>query len=256
MQPMTQVAVQPRQSPPPVRLRSVFIAAAVAFALLLAAGLTIWVVASRGGDRTHSIAGPVGDRQEAQLDVAGGATTVAVRVEDLGDDLYRITTPEESETVPSIVDGGQFRGERGLRLELSGGAPGVVDIRLSDRVTWSLRFSGGADHIEAQLGAARLFLVDFTGGTHTIDLTLPPPTGELPVRMSGGVDRFAVHVPPKTAARIDAGGGAGTVTLDGVTRLGVIKGGASATDDWITAKDRYAIYCTAGMSVFMLDRTQ
>jgi hypothetical protein len=256
MQAMTQVAVQSRQSPSPVRLRWVFIAAAVAFAVLLAAGLTIWVVATRGGDRSHSIAGPVGDRQAASLDVAGGATAVTVRTENLGDDLYRVTTPEESATVPSIVDGDLVNGERGLRLELSGGGPGVVDIRLSDRVVWSLRFSGGAEHIEAQLGAARLSLVEFAGGTHTIDLTLPPPTGELPVRMSGGADQFAVHVPPKVAARLDAGGGAGTVTLDGVTHLGVGKGGAYATDDWITAKDRYAIYCTAGMSVFMLDREQ
>jgi hypothetical protein len=249
MQGSTQVAVQPHPTPAPVRVRWPFVIAAAMVAVLLVAGLLIWLAAGARDDRRHALAAPIGGRDSASLNVASRATTVTVHTSNLGDDLYRIATPRGTATIP-VIDGA---GDE-VRLRLTEGGPGVVDIQLSAQVTWQLRFTGGADRIDADLTRGRLSAVDFTAGTSAIELTLPYPSGEVPIRMSAGVDRFVVHTPSNAPAWVRVGGGADSVTIDGVTRTGVSAGTAFASDEWHATSDRYAIECTAGTSTFTLDR--
>jgi hypothetical protein len=55
----------------------------------------------------HTTAGPVDDVHDATLEVASGTDAITVRSEDLGDDLYRISTPDGS-VAPAVEreDGG------------------------------------------------------------------------------------------------------------------------------------------------------
>jgi hypothetical protein len=249
MRGMTQVAVLPRPSPAPVGTRWVFIIAAAVVVLLLVAGLLIWVAAGTRADQRHSIAADIDGRKTAVLDVASGADTVTVHTRNLGDDLYRVETATDTTTIPEMRGDGDD-----LRLLLSEGGSGVVDVQLTDQVVWQLRFTGGANRIDADLSGGRISTVDFIAGTSTIELTLPYPSGEVPIRMSGGVGQFTVHAPSNAPAWVRAGGGAGSVTIDGTTRSGVSGGAAFASSEWNATADRYAIDCTAGMSTFVLDR--
>ena len=194
MQGTTQVAVQSRSNSAPVRVRWVFVIAAAAVAVLLVAGLLIWLAAGARNDRRHALAAPIGGRNSATLNVASGATTVTVHIGGIGNDLYRVSTPRDSATFP-VVDGA---GE--VRLRLTDDGPGVVDIQLSDQVIWQLRFTGGAARIDANLSGARLSTVDFAAGVSEIELTLPYPSAEVPIRMSGGVGHFLVHAPSNAPA--------------------------------------------------------
>jgi hypothetical protein len=118
MQGSTQFAVQPHPNPAPVRVRRLFVIAAAVVAVLLVAGLLIWLAAGARDDRRHALAAPIGGRDSAELDVASGATTVAVHIGNLGDDLYRIATPRDTATFP-VVD----RAGDEVRLRLTEGGP-------------------------------------------------------------------------------------------------------------------------------------
>lgn len=246
---MTEVAVAPRDVNAPSRTRWVVIIAAVVVLLLLVAGVLIWVVARARDEPRHSVAADIDGRKTAVLDVASGANTVTVHTGNLGDQLYRVDTAADSTTIPEMRGDGD-----NLRLLLSEGGSGMVDIRLTDQVVWQLRFTGGTNRIEADLRGGRISTVDFVAGTSSIELFLPYPAGEVPVRMSGGVDQFTVHAPSNAPAWVRAGGGAGSVTIDDTTNSGVGAGAAFASSEWSARSDRYAIDCSAGMSTFLLDR--
>ena len=155
----------------------------------------------------------------AGFDLLDGAAKVTVRVADLGDSLYRISTPESGPVVPRAEDQ-----DGRVRLRLDGHAE-AVEVVLNAAVRWDLRVAGGADLSTIDLSAGRIGGVDLTGGASRIDLTLPRPDGTLMVRMSGGVSLFDVRTTDRIPVRVRVGSGAGQVTLNGQHH-----GGAAAGD--------------------------
>jgi hypothetical protein len=113
---------------------------------------------------------------------------------------------------------------------------------------------GGATQQTVDLGAAKVSEVAFVGGAASIDLTLPRPTGTVPVRMVSGVSTWALHAPDGVPVQLFVGSGAGTVTTDGATRSGVSAGTTITGDGWAAASDRYEVTASGGMSTFTLDR--
>jgi hypothetical protein len=121
-------------------------------------------------------------------------------------------------------------------------------------VRWHLRFTAGATSDLVDARTLDLADVTFVGGVSSIELTLPKPGGTVPVRMSGGANRFGLRVPAGVPVRVRAGGGAGTVALDGDTRSGVTAGTLVASDGWDGAQDRYDVDAAAGVSTVTVDR--
>jgi hypothetical protein len=79
-------------------------------------------------------------------------------------------------------------------------------------------------------------------------LTLPRPTGVVPVRIGGGASNVAIHRPAGVAARLHVAGGASGLVLDG-RRLGAVGGGAEwRSSDVAGAADRYEIEIAGGAS--------
>ena len=207
----------------------------------------------RDGRREHRIAAPRGDLKEAELAVVSGATTVTTRAEDLGDDLYRVSTPDDSRLAPSMVGAS---GRLQLHLDDTGlDGPAAVQILLSDKVRWKLRYSGGANDTAVDLRHGRLAGLDFSTGSSRIEVALPKPEETVTVRMAGGASEFLLHAPAGVATRVTIGSGAGTVTVDGARRTGIIGGTVLAEPAWAGAKDRYDIDATAGVSTLTLDRS-
>jgi hypothetical protein len=207
---------------------------------------------SEGGS-SNAVSGPLGAIQSAEFQLVTGVSVVVVRTADIGGDLYRAATAEGSGVAPQVVqDGAQIR-LRLVRLHDSDSRDSVT-IELNTRVRWRLSMIAGSESATVDMRSANLAGVDFIGGVARIEMWLPEPQGDVPVRMSGGVRDFAIHAPGRTAVRVRLARGAAAVTVDGATHSGVASGTRLASSGWSNAPDRYDIDAIAGLAVLTVDR--
>jgi hypothetical protein len=199
----------------------------------------------------HAVSAPLAGREAAQFELLTGAASVTVRTQDLGTDLYRISTPLDSGLFPKTVD---HDGRVELHLITSGPpGPSAVDIQLNSSVRWALRIAAGATQQTLDFSAGKVSGVDIAVGVTRIDLSLPRPQGTVPVRLTGGASELAIHTPSGVPTRVTAGSGAGTISLNGVQRSGVPAGTVLATGGWDTATDRYDVQLSSGVATVTVD---
>lgn len=191
-------------------------------------------------------------RDEASFDLLTGTSAVRLTVSDLGDRLYRISTPAGASVLPRP----QVETDRVLLHLVPSGenGPGSVDIELNSQVRWLLRFTGGAAEQSLDLGAARLAGVELLGGATRVELTLPPPEGTLTVRLTGGANQLLVHAPAGPPARVRLTNGAAAVTLDGDRRSGLARGTVLTSAGWDRAVERYDLDLVAGVAALTVAR--
>lgn len=198
------------------------------------------------------VTGALTGRPDAELDLVSGADTVVVRAADLGDQLFRASTPASARVVPSVAVDDQV-----VRVSLadSGGTGGAqVTVELSTQVRWRIRLDGGASQETVAMAAGHLAALDFGAGSSRIEVTLPVPQGTVPVRMTAGASAFSLRLPPAIATQVRLAAGGGQASIDGVVHTSVPGGSVFTSDDWSTATDRYLIDNTAGVSALTLDR--
>ncbi|MFI5835714.1 hypothetical protein ACIA5A_18750 [Micromonospora sp. NPDC051300] len=208
-----------------------------------------WTGSGAGDPRT--LAAARGDLRSAVFALVDGADVVRVRTADLGDDLYRVSTPAGAKVRPAVSasDGTVTAG-----LAATGGAgPALVDVVLHDDVRWRVRLGGGAQEEVLDLRGGRIEEVELTAGTSRAEVTLPPAEGTMRLSMTGGAGRLLVHLAGDAPVRVRAAGGAGRVSVDGVERVGVAGGTALAPSGWTAATDRYDIDAVAGVSDLIVD---
>jgi hypothetical protein len=207
--------------------------------------------AGSGPDARHTVSQPLAGRHDARVDLASGMGQVTVRGTDLGDQLYRISTPPGPGPVPEVIyqDGS-------VRVGLGGGGgPASVEVLLNSRVTWQFRLSGGADDARVDLRNGRVSGVDIASGVSSVELWLPRPAGTVPVRETGGASEFIVHAPAAVPVQVRVTGGAGQADVDGVLHSGVSGNTLYPADGWDQATDRYELDAVGGLSQLRLDRS-
>lgn len=229
----------------------------ILLAVLVIAAVTVavWQGRREGTQRaSHTVTAAVAGRDAATLDLLSGVTAVTVTAADLGDTLYRVRTPDGGRMVPGVTE---LDGRFGVQLRDTGnGAPdqGVVTVELNRDVRWTVRFTAGATSNTADLrGLREIGGVEYIGGVSAIELSLPAAKGVVPVRMSGGASTLRIHLPQGRPVRVVAGGGAGSVTIDGTRHDGVAAGAAFQSGD-TGAADRFEVDNTAGVSSVVVDR--
>jgi hypothetical protein len=231
--------------PPP---RTVYLVGGLILVALIVIALVVAATrAHREGDGNHAEqTGAVNGRDHATLDLVTGATSVTVQAADLGDTLYRVTSPQG----PSVNDTGD-------RVEVhTTDGDATVTIRLNRDVRWTVRFTAGAQSNTADLRDLKhLAGVEYVGGVSAIELTLPGPAGTVPIRIDGGASAVRIHAPGAVPVQVRAGGGASRVSLDGADHNGIAAGTAFASDGWATAQDRYDVDAASGVSTITVDRT-
>ncbi|MEV1113186.1 hypothetical protein AB0I95_31790 [Micromonospora sp. NPDC049751] len=192
---------------------------------------------------TASLAG----RQKATFVLVDGLTSFDLRVTDLGDDLYRISSPSGTGVAARpVLDGETVR----LGVVAAGASDGrAVRVLLSERVAWRLRLEGGVSEQVLDLTRARLRGVDLVGGSARTDLILPPvDRGVMTVRLTGGTSRLSVRVPGTPPVRVRAGSGAGSVVVRDQRWNGVAAGDLVSTPGWDRSSNRIFLDLVAGVN--------
>lgn len=231
------------------------VAAAVVALVLGAAAVAVIVVDSyRAGTAQDGLGAasaeqvrtaPLAGRQSGTFVLADGVSSFDLRVADLGDDLYRISSPAGSGVAarPTVL------GET-VRLGLvETGASGARAVRvlLNERVAWRLQLVGGVSGQVLDLTHARLLGVELAGGSTRTDLKLPPISGgTLTVRLTGGTSQLDVRVPGTPPVRVRAGAGAGSVVVRDERWDGVAAGAVLGAPGWDRAADRFYLDLVAG----------
>jgi hypothetical protein len=249
----------PQQAKPARRSRTVMIAAIALTAIVLVAGATAGILLFSGSDRgidsvlrlgdgagERTVTAALGGRTAASFELLAATTKVTVKAQDLGGDLYRITSAAGSGTVPSPV-----LAKNRLQLHLTprgAGATGKVTVVLSSRVRWTLRFVGGADEEVVDLRGGRVGSVDVLGAARRFELALPAPAGTVPVRLTGAVENLSITTPVDSPVRLRLDSGAKTVAAGERTLRDVQPGSTVTPQDWQT-RDRYDVHAESRISL-------
>jgi hypothetical protein len=188
---------------------------------------------------------PIGNRTSATFELVAATRRATVKTQDLGGELYRITSAAESGTAPRPTIAGE---KVQLLLETEGaGARGNVQILLSSKVTWSLRFTGGADEQLVDLTGGKLSAVDLSGASRRVNLTLPQPSGTVQVRIAGAIEDLSLTSPSGSPVRVRVDGGVKTVSAGTRTLRDLEPGSTLTPKDWKTA-NRYDVAAEARLS--------
>lgn len=206
-----------------------------------------------GGQLTAPLAG----RQKGTFVLADGLSSFELGVADLGDDLYRISSPAGSGVLgrPTVV------GET-VRLEVvKSGASATRSLRvaLNERVAWRLQLVGGVSSQVLDLTRARLLGVELAGGSSRTEILLPPITATstgnasdpdstsiMTVRLIGGTSQLDIRAAGETPVRVRVGAGAGSVVVRDNRWDGVAAGAVLSTPGWDRSAARLFLDLVAG----------
>ncbi|RIV41318.1 hypothetical protein [Micromonospora radicis] len=199
----------------------------------------------------EAMTAPLDGRERASFELVDGVTRFELRVTDLGEELYRITSPAESDARPRPeLTGDRLR----LRMQRIGDAPGAVEVLLNAQVSWELRITGGVTERRLDLTAGRLSALEFAGGATRTELRLPRTRGALVVRVTGGVNLLAVTVADGAPVRVRARSGAGGVNVYEERRDGVPPGTVLGSPNWDRSVDRIFLDLVAGANLVTVRR--
>lgn len=222
--------------------RSLTVAGAMAAVLLAAC--------SSAPPSPHTASLTAGRSSSATLHVITGTGVLKIGVANFGAGgaLLRVSTPA-GDPPPRLRenngDGAAQAGE-GTQVELSATGASAVTITLNASVSWRLDLAGGTTRTVADLRGGQVAGISFTAGSDVISLALPRPRGSVAVQLSGGASQFLVSLPAGIPARVTAGGGAGKVSLEGHSYLGVAGGSVFTTPGWSPGAVGFDIDATAG----------
>src|SRR5215217_4116490 len=169
--------------------------------------------ASRGGEGGEFSA-PLGSAQRGRVVFANGAFRLALRGASEMDNLYRARFEGPAPKV-EVADGTvTFRYSRRFSglfewRNRSGG-----ELTLNAAVPWEVEVRGGAYKVEADLSVLELTSFVLTRGFSDVDLTLPEPSGVVPVRLSGGASEVNIRRPAGVEARLSMKGGVSKLIFD------------------------------------------
>lgn len=197
------------------------------------------------GDEGGEFATPLGPVEGGRLVLASGAYRLTLRAVSGTGDLYRARfegTPPKVEAQGGTVT---FRYPR--RFQLFGGwRERPEEVALNPTIPWKLEVRGGAARTRADLSGLELSSFFLKGGATDFDLTLPEPSGVVPIRLSGGASKVSIRRPAGTEARLSLKGGAATLTFDGQSFDALGGTVRLQSPGYEGARDRYEIEVSGG----------
>jgi hypothetical protein len=170
---------------------------------------------------------PAPDVRSARLEFVTGVTDLSVRIADLGDLPFEVTSTNGSE-----VDATTTFSDGVLRIEInSAGSNGSVEVRLSNRIVWGLRLSAGVKSASFDTTSGTVSRIDLDGGAESFNLVLGRLSGVVPIRMTGGVSNWRIWTDGRVPTRVTVGDGAGNVIVYGDENGGTAPGAVIRSGD-------------------------
>ncbi|HEX5502423.1 MAG TPA: MarR family transcriptional regulator [Thermomicrobiales bacterium] len=127
-------------------------------------------------------------------------------------DLYRA---QFKGAVPEVrVDGGTVIMRYPRRLRTLFGSNQEAEVALNAAVPWRIELRNGASYTTADLRGLALAGLEIRGGASSVTVSLPAPTGTIPVRIAGGASGIAVKRPPGVEVSLRVKGWAAHLTFD------------------------------------------
>ena len=190
------------------------------------------------GEARRTVSAPLDNRAKASFELLAATNKVSVRIGELGDDLYRISTPEDAGIAPDP----EIRNDD-VKLQVirdGDGTGGEIDIVLAAKVRWTLRFSGYAEEQVVDLSGGQIGGIEMVGGMRRAEVTLPRPSGTVPIKVNGAVEQLTLKSPQGSPVRVRVGGGAKTVVA-GTRTLKDIAAGSTLTPKGWAVPNRYDV---------------
>jgi hypothetical protein len=113
---------------------------------------------------------------------------------------------------------------------------------------------GGTERTQADLRGGKVAGVAVTAGSAVLDVSLPRPSGTLPLLLARGVSQFRLSLPGGVPVQVTVGGGASFVSVDDQNLTGVAGGTVLTPPGWATATSRFDIDATSGFSQLTVSR--
>ena len=168
--------------------------------------------AAAEGDGSGVFATPLGSLESGRLVFANGTSRLTLRADSGMDDLYRASFEG---TAPKVeVQDRTVTLRRSRRFQLFDSPRHSEEVTLNAAVPWEVEVRGGAARIEADLTGLELSSFVLKGGISDLTLTLPEPSGVVPIRLSGGAAKASIRRPAWVEARLSVNGGASKLTFD------------------------------------------
>jgi len=212
-------------------------------------------VGSSGPVVTSHFSALRGELSAPHLQLSAGAAQITVRAGAIGGDLYQATVQSPGDEKPEVtVDAAtsilsvNLPGRTGFHWG-SVNDHRSVDLTLNDQLPWVVELNTGASQTSLDLAGLKVSSVTVESGASSVKLTLPKPTGTVPVNLSGGAMHLVIQRPAGTPIRVSASGGASSVDVDGQHFGGLFQEGETfVSPDYSSATDRYDITIESGAS--------
>jgi len=182
--------------------------------------------------------------------VSGGASDLVEARSDHGDLSVRDSRRDGGQTADIRVQPATI-GD----IHIFGTTPPTnVDVRVARDVPTSLRVEGGAGDFIVDLSAIQIRDARVETGASHLELTLPKPSGDVPIRIQAGAASVIVIVPEDVEVRITTSGGLLSTSSEnarlGAGTVSALARNASVmeTAGYASAKDRVTITIEAGAS--------
>lgn len=167
---------------------------------------------SAATDDMGALSAPLGDVPRGRLVLSTGAYRLTLRGDAGMDELYRAVYDGPQPKI-QVVDG-TVTVRHALRTQLFDWKGHSGEITLNATIPWDIELRRGAASVTADLRELELASLMITGGMSEFDITLPQPTGVVPIRCSGGASKVTFRRPPGVDAQVLVKGGASRLTLD------------------------------------------
>jgi hypothetical protein len=251
---------------PPRRSRGVTVGIVLLSLIVLIGGGVVGVVYYTGADDNldsvlqlgagdsgkRTATAPVDNRSQASFELLAASNKVSITIGELGDDLYRISTPEDAGFLPSPT----IRNDD-VKLQVTrdgDGTGGEIDIVLAAKVRWALRLSGYAEQQVIDLSGGQVSGIEMVAGMRTGELKLARPTGTVPIKVNGAVEKLTVRSPAGSPVRVKVGGGAQTVVAGNRTLKNVAPGSTLTPKNW-AVPNRYDVGAGAPITALTVENT-
>jgi predicted transcriptional regulator len=199
---------------------------------------------AEGGDGRHSA--PLAGVERGTFVFTSWASKLVLRGDAEMAELYRA---QFKGPVPEVrVDGGTVTMRYPRRLRTLFGSNQEAEVALNAAVPWRIELRNGVSDTTADLHGLTLAGLEIRGGASIVTVSLPAPTGTIPVRIAGGASGIAITRPPGVEASIRVKGWAAHLTFDEQTFDAVGGDGRLQSPGYADTARRYDIEVDGGAS--------